>query len=138
MEYLDTNDLVGLEVKNALVNPSNDVVLLETDKGNFYLSWYGDCCANCFLANFNGIDSLIGSTILEVNHSEWTNLSNDDDYEVVDSMGTNIKTTKGYVSFETRVSHNGYYGGSINITKDSVNEYGKEVKPSELKQLTDF
>lgn len=130
---METKDLIGLTVKSALINGSKDVVVLETDKGKITLAWEGDCCASCYLANFNGIDALIGAIITEVEHSQWE-IINDLDYNVLESMGTKIKTNKGYVDFETRVEHNGYYGGYLNVYKQPEHD----LDLSEFKPLDDF
>lgn len=100
--------LVNTIIKSTKVNPENDKILLETDQGNFFLSWVGDCCSHCFIANISGSENLVDAKILEVEHSEWKDVSRNDDYEVLESMGTKIKTSKGYVTIETRLSHNGY------------------------------
>lgn len=128
--------LIGRKILSAKINQSKDIVILETDKGNLYLEWYGDCCAHCYLANVAGADSLVGSTILEAYNADWI-ASKEGEYDVVESMGTNIKTTKGYVSFESRVEHNGYYSGSLNV-KEHPGELYNLSDEQEFKPLEDF
>lgn len=124
--------LVGRKVISALINDEKDLVILDTDKGKVELTWDGDCCAVCYLANVSGVEALIGHTILEVENSEWKDISKDGPYDdVLESMGSKVKTTGGYVTFESRVDHNGYYGGSIEVKEvDSV--------PHNLNILKDF
>ena len=113
--------LVGQKVYLALIAPTKDVVILATESGPFYLTWGGDCCAKCFLGGVSGAEALVGSTILGVEHSEWVsalNISGDYYDDVVESMGTKIKTDKGYVTLETRLEHNGYYGGWILVSRE--------------------
>lgn len=80
--------------------------------------WEGDCCASCYLAHVSGSADLIGATILSAENSEWVDTpdSNVDDYDQKESMGTVIKTDKGTVTFESRLEHNGFYSGRINVT----------------------
>jgi hypothetical protein len=114
MKNEHTESLVGLVVTEALINEQKDYVLLKTDKGDKHLTWEGECCANCFIAHIEGAENLAGSTIVSVKNTEWVDLKrNRDECEVIEHMGTKIKTTKGIVEIETRVEHNGYYGGEI-------------------------
>lgn len=141
MENLGLEYLVGKKIKSADTNDSNDLVVLKTDSETIYLTWNGDCCAHCFLANMSGSENLINAEILEVTDAEWADISRKEDYEVIESMGTNMKTSKGHVSFETRVVHNGYYGGWITVnTKAPVDEYSCERGDdlTKLKPLVDF
>lgn len=125
VKELSIADLVGLTIQSAEINEEHDLVRLETDKGVLFLNWYGDCCANCFLANVQGAENLIGATVLEAENMEWEDISNkNEEYsDVLESMGTKIKTTKGHVTFETRVSHNGYYGGTLSVTELPIDQY---------------
>lgn len=140
---LKMSDLVGRTVTKALINPSKDYVFLETDKGPLHLTWVGDCCAHCFLANITGSDALVGAQILAVENSEWKDLEKSEEYgDTVESMGTKIRTLKGYVDFESRVSHNGYYGGWIQISDLSpLDQYSNTVDDDdigEMQPLKDF
>lgn len=145
MEDLGLESLVGLKILVAEINEEKDLVVLHTTQGKRFLTWEGDCCAKCYLAHVSGSDTLInGATILEVNTAEWvTESKNEDDYEVIESMGTNIKTDKGHMSFESRVEHNGFYGGEILVSDDEpMDQYrspkyeGKELP--NLSLLHDF
>jgi hypothetical protein len=142
MKRLKIDSLVGKTVVSVLINKDNDLVVMDTDSGKLYLTWVGDCCAQCFLANVSGAEFLVGSTILSAEHSEWKTLETSDKYGVMESMGTKIKTSKGYVNFESRVSHNGYYGGWIQICDTSpLDQYGRNIDPkwyAELSPLKDF
>lgn len=122
----DLDLLVGRKILSAKINDEYDLVVLETDKGPLNLSWYGDCCAHCYLAHVSGSDELIGSTVLSVENTKWNYIRNTPDLvrdecsDVTENMGTSVKTNSGYITFETRLEHNGYYGGTINITEESI------------------
>lgn len=138
---LDIDSLAGLEVQSAHINEENDLIQLNTNRGTLYLSWVGDCCAQCFLAHVSGTQFLIDATILSAEHSEWvdTSDSNREEGYVIESMGTTIKTSKGTVTFESRVSHNGYYGGWIRISDIPLDQYDDKIEDfSALRPLEDF
>ena len=142
MVNLGLNSLVGREITKAEINDEKDLVVLRTTAGDLFLKWNGDCCAHCYLANVSGSENLVGSKILELYDQEWiTEVNDEENYNVEESMGTRIKTTKGYVELESRVEHNGYYGGSIDVTTDEpMDQYCSptydELPP--LKPLEDF
>lgn len=114
-EAIDLGSLIGLVVREARINNEKDLVILDTNKGKRYLTWEGECCSTCFLAHVSGAINLIGATILDVYESEWKEVSSNNE-DVVESMGTNIQTNKGYVTFEARLEHNGAYSGNILIS----------------------
>lgn len=124
MESLEIDSLVGLTITNALINTEKDLVVLGTDQGKRYLSWVGDCCAHCFIEHVSGVEFLIGSKISKAVNAEWVDISKTEDYGVLQSMGSTIQTDKGILTIETRLSHNGYYGGRIQISKEGpIDQY---------------
>lgn len=146
---LGIHALVGRKVKKANINPEKDCVVLDCEDGRLYITWVGDCCAKCYLAHVNGIDNLFAETITAADHAEWVRQEEKDEYdEVTETLGTKIITTKGYVDFESRVEHNGYYGGRILISDDEpMDEYCTPKYPTDeekkefvmsLKGLRDF
>lgn len=133
--------LIGKTILSAFINESNDAVVLKTDDGDYYLRWEGYCCASCYIAHINGSENLIGSKILSAETSEWSDVSrNKDDYEVLETMGTKFRTSKGYVDIETRLSHNGYYSGMINVSKEGyIDAYSCFIEVEDVtKPLQDF
>jgi hypothetical protein len=142
MEGLGIKDLVGRKIDAAYINESNDFIKLETDKGPLYLTWVGDCCTNCFLAHLSGSKNLIGSQILEARDKEYTSGGDRDNCEVIDTFGTLLKTSKGYVDFESRALHNGYYGGMLYISDDEpMDQYHSPRngwQKEDMKPLKDF
>lgn len=136
---LKKENLIGVKVNNVYINDDNTIVKLDTDKGDVFLSWWGDCCSLCYLAHISGSEVLKDATILDVQHSEWEDIGGDG-YYVMEKMGSTIKTIKGWVTLETRLEHNGYYGGTIEIsTKFPVSQYGSSLKSKiKYKLLKDF
>jgi hypothetical protein len=142
MKNIGIGSLVGSKVLSAKINEDHDLVILETQGKSFYLTWTGDCCAHCYLNHVTGVENLVGAEILSVESMDWNTLPTKDEYEVVESMGTKLKTTKGYVDFESRVEHNGYYGGEINVSDDEpMDQYSSprnDWKQEKMSSLTDF
>lgn len=129
--------LIGVKVISAEINDSNDRIKLVTDAGVLYFSWIGDCCSHCFLAHVSGSEELTGGTILEIETKEWVVLTDIDGTD--ETMGTRIKTDKGYVDLESRLEHNGYYSGEIFINVNPVDKYeNTETCDEPFKPLKDF
>lgn len=145
MKDLTMKSLRGRFVKAAYINKDKDLVVLDTETGRLFLTWEGDCCSLCYLAHAEGIDALVGATIIKGKSAKWVILE-DDEHDVLESMGTKLTTSKGYVTFETRLSHNGYYGGEILVSDDEPMDqyhsprYSLETdgKLPELVELKDF
>lgn len=142
---LKLEELIGKEIVSAFINKQKDIVLLITKQGPLYLSWTGDCCSKCFLANISGSDILIGSIILEVKNIEWTlTPESAEEDSVVETMGTILITNKGHITLESRLEHNGYYGGQIKVSNkapiDQYNSYLSEDEFSEndFERLKDY
>lgn len=144
LKDLGTEILVGKFIKDAFINDDKDLVVLDTDQGKLYLTWEGDCCAICYLENMSGVENLIGAKILSVEHMQWKDITQDlNNYIVLESMGTRIKTDKGCVEFETRLDHNGFYAGYIKVSdKSPLSQYNspryENYEFPTLKKLEDF
>jgi len=142
MKNLGIKALVGRFIKSASINQEKDLIILDTETGKLFLTWEGDCCAHCFIANVSGAEALIGATILEAENAEWSPVKDDrDNCEVIETMGTKIKTSTGYVTIESRVEHNGYYGGYIMVSDDEpMNKYysPRERENEVMSVLHDF
>lgn len=143
MEDLGLESLVGRFIKSAWINEEKDFVMLHTETGFLYLTWEGSCCARCFIANVAGSNALVGSTIHSAENAEWVDHTKDEEeYEVIESMGTTIKTSKGTITFETRLEHNGYYSGKILVSDDEpMDQYSsprENWEEDKLVRLEDF
>jgi len=135
---LDINALVGRKILSAEINQEKDLVVLDTDHGKLYLTWVGDCCTNCYLAHFSGADALVGSIVNSVEDTKWD--PKEESGGVTETMGTTIVTSKGYVTFESRAEHNGYYGGWINVSSTGPVDQYRRVSQAivQTKPLEDF
>lgn len=92
-------------------------LLFMTDRGLYKASPYGDCCANCYVQHISGTDALApGAVITGVEDIELPPVPDDEQNDVSDVWGHRIVTDKGICSIEMRVDHNGYYGGSLDVT----------------------
>jgi len=145
LENLGVESLVGLKVENAFINSSKDYVRLDTNQGSYFLTWVGNCCAHCFLAQVSGASNLIGATIISAENAKWSSqIQLDPSRELSDvfqTMGTNIITNRGHVTLESRVEHNGYYSGNVIVSKVCpVDSYGcgRDVSEESMFLLEDF
>jgi hypothetical protein len=75
----------------------------------------GDCCANCFINGVSGADALQGGKVVSVENAPGIEptQAEKDAAEVLDTWGHVITTDHGVCFIDMRVSHNGYYGGSL-------------------------
>jgi len=146
MHNQDIKSIIGRKVLEARINEEKNYVYLLTDKGPVHLTWVGECCASCYIAHVEGSDYLSGTTIISVENAEWTR--KDTDGKTIVSMGTNIKTNKGHISIETRLEHNVYYRGEINVSYSlPIGQYSSprhidqielDKELIEMSPLTDF
>jgi len=113
---MDNKILVGQVITRLEVKSSDAGLYLETDKGKFFLACVGDCCAQTWIEHFEAPKDIVGATILEMSTGPTT-YDNEGDWEVVDKWVDKIVTSKGHVDMEMRCSHNGYYGGWLELTE---------------------
>ena len=99
--------------------PWSTVTRFATDAGDFVATSNGDCCARCYVQHVSGSDALApGATVRSVEDIEAPPVPKDaDSYVVSDTWGHRITTDKGVCTIEMRVDHNGYYGGSLDLTE---------------------
>ena len=129
---MELKDLVGMKVKKAMMQGGD--ILLETPEGTIRLFPEGDCCASCYITDIDGSEALKNSTIKEVEDLVRPALpDNEKTDEVSDVWGHRIHTTKGIVTIGMRVDHNGYYGGSLYVSKEKG-----ELRMDTVKDLEDF
>lgn len=113
--------LTGKTISNILINKTKDILILYISGASYndevkvvYMTFVGECCAKCFIANVSGITRK-RFTIQSIEPIEWKDhpLSDPDNDIVIACAGVKIKTDRGYIDIDTRLEHNGYYGGKI-------------------------
>ena len=138
------NRLVGKRINGIFLNDDNTVVVfrtIEDERIGFYT--HGDCCNTVYINHFQGadvvgeghaFDLLRGALVTAVEEKEWVAIDDEPDDDawgdncVEDGFFT-IRTNRGYIDFEVRNEHNGYYSGHIE-------DWDEEVDLSTLRLLT--
>lgn len=140
------NKLVGKRINGIFLNGGNTRVVfrtIEDERIGFYV--FGDCCNTVYINHFQGadvvgegntFDLLRGALVTAVEEKEWVAIDDEPDDEdswvdncVEDGFFT-ISTDRGYIDFEVRNEHNGYYSGHI----DDLDE--KDVGVEDMHLLT--
>lgn len=137
--------LVGRRINGIFLNDDQTRVIfrtVENDRIGFYV--YGDCCNNVYINHFQAMDAigegntfdlLRGALVTEVEEKDWVAIDDEVDEDswthgcVEDGFFT-IRTNRGYIDFEVRNEHNGYYSGHI----DELDE--DEALLDDMVQLT--
>ena len=139
------NRLVGRRINGIFLNEDNTRVVfrtIEDERIGFYV--FGDCCNTVYINHFQGVDVvgegntfdlLRGALVTSVEEKEWVTLDTEQDEdswidECVEDGFFTIRTDRGYIDFEVRNEHNGYYSGHIDEWDDD------NVELDELHPLT--
>lgn len=125
--------LVGKRINGIFLNEDRNKVVfrtIEDERIGFYV--YGDCCNTVYINHFQGMDVvgegnafdlLRGALVTAVEEKEWVQIDeeqNEDSWhdECVEDGFFTIKTDRGYIDFEVRNEHNGYYSGHLEETEE--------------------
>ena len=100
----------GGEILNIVVSTGKGSIKIE----KLVYRAEGDCCAHCWVESVNGVS---GGIVLDTEDKGWQVTSDNDEDAVNETGFWTLKTTSGYIDIETRLSHNGYYGGTIEYVK---------------------
>jgi len=123
------NVLVGKRI-NGLFIGDDDWALVFRDINQRYYCFRteNDCCNNVWFNHVNGVstvlgegnlfDVLRGAMVTGVEDKGWTK-DREDGYDVIQDGFWTIKTDRGYIDLEVRISHNGYYGGRVKYDEGS-------------------
>ena len=132
----DLNRLVGKRINGIFLNEDNTQVVFRTIEDEcigFYV--HGDCCNTVYINHFQGVDVigegntfdiLRGALVTAVEEKEWVAIDDseqDEDVwsdECVEDGFFTIRTNRGYIDFEVRNEHNGYYSGHLSDWDDAV------------------
>jgi hypothetical protein len=125
--------LVGKRINGIFLNEDHTKVVfrtIEDERIGFYT--HGDCCNNVYINHFQGadvvgdgntFDILRGALVLDTEEKEWVKIEEEQDEDswmddcVEDGFFT-IRTDRGYIDFEVRNEHNGYYSGHLEETEE--------------------
>ncbi len=122
-------DLIGKRINGVFLANDNWTVVFRTVEGKYFrYDTQNDCCNSVWvnhvaglniLGNGDTFDLMRGALVLGGEDKEWTeNRYEEDEYDVVQDGFYTLKTDRGYIDFEVRNSHNGYYGGSFDFNED--------------------
>lgn len=125
-------ELLNKTITNLYLNSAKDEgYIICSDKSIYRLECVGDCCSSAWIQHINGIENLLGNKIVKIDIKEQTQISDGSKWYdksdtesqimpygcVIASGFYTFLTTKGFFDIELRISHNGYYGGQIEIEK---------------------
>jgi hypothetical protein len=131
------NKLVGKRINGIFLNEDKTKVVFRTIEDEvigFYV--HGDCCNTVYINHFQGMDVvgegnafdlLRGALVTSVEEKEWVSIDDseqDEDSwmdECVEDGFFTISTNRGYIDFEVRNEHNGYYSGHIEELSEKEN-----------------
>jgi hypothetical protein len=119
-------NLVGERINSILLNDDNNRLIVRTINGQeFHYYTSGDCCNTVWINHMTGVnvlgegntfDILRGALVTGAEDKGWgENRTDEDEWDVIQDGFFTLKTDRGYIDFEVRNSHNGYYGGSFEV-----------------------
>jgi len=119
--FSGVEELRGRTVISATYN--DYMLAFETDAGAMAFSVEGDCCSESWWHRFDGVNNLIGATVLAFFEADQSDIDENDgrgrqETESIYAIG--IITDKGTSRIVFRNSSNGYYGGWIKKTDIST------------------
>lgn len=119
----DLQALVGKKIKFAKWG-DHTIFLVFKDGSCVELIPWGDCCSHCYIQDVDGASGLPGATIKSVEDLNMapSDAEHDGTHEVLDAWGYRIQTTNGTCTIGMRLSHNGYYGGSLELSDVDFDE----------------
>jgi len=138
-------DLIGKRVNDVLMNDDKTMIVFQTVEGEYLgYSAHGECCNDVWfnhltctnaLGTGDLFDILRGTEVLGEEAKGWVDVKNEDEdsWNVIEDAFWSIQTSRGWIDLEVRNTHNGYYGGHVERTKELSN---KEI--AELKSVRDF
>jgi len=129
-------NLIGERINSILLRDDRERIIFRTIEGreyHYYTS--GDCCNRVWINHMSGVgvlgegntfDLLRGALVTGAENKGWTENRTLDDWEVIQDGFFTLKTDRGYIDFEVRNSHNGYYGGNFEFDESP------EVEPYDV------
>jgi hypothetical protein len=129
-------NLIGERINSILLRDDRERIIFQTIEGreyHYYTS--GDCCNTVWINHMTGVDVLgegntfdllRGALVTGAEDKGWGENRSEGDWDVVQDGFFTLKTDRGYIDFEVRNSHNGYYGGNFDF------DDSPEVEPDDV------
>jgi hypothetical protein len=135
-------NLIGERINGILLNEDNNRLIVRTINGReFHYYTSGDCCNTVWINHMTGVnvlgegntfDILRGALVVGAEDKGWgENRSDEDEYDVIQDGFFTLITDRGYIDFEVRNSHNGYYGGSFEVDEHP------DADPASFREILD-
>jgi hypothetical protein len=118
------SELISRKVREVFVTNDRKAIKFICED-NFEVIAYadGDCCSVSWIENVEGVEQIIGKTILSI---ENVNMNKEpvesEEYEYLQFYGCKVVSDSGYMLIDYRNSSNGYYSGYL--VWDHENFYG--------------
>ena len=127
-EEWDMNKLIGFKVKEIELSDDSESLTLYGEHqngkyGHYSINTEGECCSQSWIESIFEPNALIGYEILKIDHIElpdsyYESIPGTTHYEdYVQYYGFAMYTSNGKCVIDYRNSSNGYYGGSIWLSK---------------------
>jgi hypothetical protein len=135
-------NLIGERINSIFLNEDNNRLVIRTIEGReFYYYTSGDCCNTVWINHMTGVnvlgegntfDLLRGALVTGAEDKGWgENRSDEDEYDVIQDGFFTLITDRGYIDFEVRNNHNGYYGGSFEVDDNP------DADPASFREILD-
>ena len=123
-EFRSLDDLVGLTVLELETSDDNQHLSIRL-KDSFdniidtHFVAYAMCCSQSWIESIEGKEDIIGNEIINIIEH---NLPSEDtsDNELLQFYNYEIITSQGSCVIDFRNSSNGYYGGSLDLMRNSI------------------
>jgi hypothetical protein len=129
-------NLFGERINSILLRDDRERIIFRTTEGQeFHYYTSGDCCNTVWINHMTGVgvlgegntfDLLRGALVVGAEDKGWGENRSEGDWDVIQDGFFTLKTDRGYIDFEVRNSHNGYYGGNFDF------DDSPEVEPDDV------
>lgn len=128
---VEMQELVGRTINRVFVSEDEEFLKFETDVGLITFHACGDCCSESWFADILGIDALLDGKVRSVDEIPLPNYNLNDGrcrQDVDEVYGYCIRTNHGSAVIAFRNSSNGYYGGSVERSRELPNIWSEITK----------
>ncbi len=122
--------LIGQRIDTIMMSGDKEyIAFINSENTNLYHA-DGDCCSYSWVQSIEGVENLLGATVLEVEEIDIGCIENHPEHECLQMYGIKFKTDRGNALLEFRNSSNGYYGGwlcSTTLSDTWLNDLSKTI-----------